>query len=209
MKKFLFLSIFILVVGIFSFAQGAEQHERIYSYPPNGIETTKEIIPLMSRLKKYFYFLSCTVTNNTQETLYLKIHNTGLTSDDMLTVFEKCEEKNRSKNELKEAVDGVKEYGSCIGSVPLAELGTIVYVGSLPSAFVKTVFKKKNLSKRDMEVLSDEYSKIKELESQNVSEILLAPGQKIMLYGVYILGCKGSPVIEINYNNGKKHFFKI
>lgn len=209
MKKFLFLSIFILAVGIFSFAQGAEQHERIYSYPPNGIETTKEIIPLMSRLKKYFYFLSCTVTNNTQETLYLKIHNTGLTSDDMLTVFEKCEEKSRSKNELKEAVDGVKEYGSCIGSVPLAELGTIVYLGSLPSAFVKTVFKKKNLSKRDIELLSEEYSKIKELESQNVSEILLAPRQKIMLYGVYVLGCKGSPVIEINYNNGKKHFFKI
>ena len=56
MKKFLFLGIFILAVGMFSFAQGAEQHARIYSYPPNGIETTKEIIPLVSRLKKYFYF---------------------------------------------------------------------------------------------------------------------------------------------------------
>ena len=209
MKKFLFLCIFILAIGMFSFAQGAEQHARIYSYPPNGIETTKEIIPLVSRLKKYFYFLSCSVTNNSQETLYLKIDNTGLTADDMLTVFAKAEEKSRSKNELKEAIDGVKEFGSCIGSVPLAELGTIVYVGSLPSAFVKTVFKKKNLSKRDMEVLSDEYLKIKELEKQNVTEIFIAPGQKMQLYGIYLLGCKGSPVIEINYNNGKKHFFKI
>ena len=44
--------IFILTVTMFSFAQGAEQHERIYSYPPSGIETTKEVIPLVSKLKK-------------------------------------------------------------------------------------------------------------------------------------------------------------
>ena len=66
----------------------------------------------------------------------------------MLTVFAKAEEKSRSKNELKETIDGVKEFGSCIGSVPLAELGTIVYVGFFSFFFLCLLHLLKQFLKR-------------------------------------------------------------
>jgi len=209
MKKFIFLCLLILEIQLVTFAEIQEQSIRVYSYPPKGIESVKNRVPLLSLMKKYFYLLSCTVTNNSTETLHISISKTGLTSTEVLDLFLKYEEQRQNKNELKENIDGLKEYGSAIGSVPLAELATAVYIGSLPYSFVKTVFKKKKMSKRDVELFAGEYEMIKKFESERVTNAVLVPGQEIRIYGVYVLGSYCSPIVEINYSSGKKYTFKL
>ncbi len=213
MKKYVFL-LLLFSLPVFVYANdnvkpiSYSSNITISDQPPAGIKIQIFPTPFSGPFRKYFYILGYTIINASNQDIKVIVRDVGIRSDEIIDLYVKKEKYEPRKNTsaLGDTVDGIKEYGSMIGSVPLAELGTIYYIGSLPLAAMKTVCD--TISKKDAKLLAKEYENIKDLEAKQITSTSIGAFQKKTFYGVYELD-NPFPIVEVEYSNGEKYLFKI
>ena len=213
MKKYIFL-LLLFSLPVFVYANDYinplmySPNAKILEHPPDDIKIQVSPKTFSGPFRKYFYILVYTIINNSNQDIKIIVRNVGISSDEIIDLYVKKEKYEPRKNTsaLGDTVDGIKEYGSMIGSVPLAELGTIYYIGSLPLAAMKTVCD--TISKKDAKLLAKEYENIKDLEAKQITSTSIGAFQKKTFYGVYELD-NPFPIVEVEYSNGEKYLFKI
>lgn len=213
MKKYIFL-LLVFFLPVFVYANDyikpilQSSNIEISDHPPVDIKIQISPTPFSGPFRKYFYILGYTIVNASNQDIKVIVRDVGIGSDEIIDLYLKKEKYEPRKNTspLGDTVEGIKEYGSMIGSVPLAELATIYYIGSLPFNAMKTVCD--SLSKKDAKLLAKEYENMKVLESKQVTSTSIGVLQKKTFYGVYELD-NPFPVVEVEYSSGEKYFFKI
>lgn len=213
MKKYIFL-LLLFSLPVFVYANDYinplmySPNAKILEHPPDDIKIQVSPKTFSGPFRKYFYILVYTIINNSNQDIKIIVRNVGISSDEIIDLYVKKEKYEPQKNTgpIGDTVDEIKEYGPLIGSVPLAELATIYYIGSLPFAAMKSVCD--TLTKKDAKLLAREYENIKNLESKQITSTSIGALQKKTFYGVYELN-NPFPVVEVEYNNGENYLFKI
>ncbi len=213
MKKYIFL-LLLFSLPVFVYANDYinplmySPNAKILEHPPDDIKIQVSPKTFSGPFRKYFYILVYTIINNSNQDIKIIVRNVGISSDEIIDLYVKKEKYEPKKNTgpIGDTVDEIKEYGPLIGSVPLAELATIYYIGSLPFAAMKSVCD--TLTKKDAKLLVREYENIKDLEAKQITSTSIGAFQKKTFYGVYELD-NPFPIVEVEYSNGEKYLFKI
>lgn len=225
MKKF--LSLILLLFGLFFQTEVfAEQFSPItfkqYSSEnakPNGIEISREYIPLESSMKKDYIIVGYTIKNKSFETASVKIINSGYSPQESLVDFWSTKKAKQSKtsfiSSFKEGIIMLQEMSGHPLGIIHAPVVAVYFAGKIPFEFLRSTYnvfaspyysiknkEDKKLLKKDLQTLNIAKDK------DNDKEYILEHNYALKFYGIFKINNE-NPEIKITYPNGKSYCFEI